>query len=231
MKRLRILQAESKKQLILKVASEVFAERGFRGATISQIAKKANIAEGSIYDYFKNKEDLLFSIPEERMENYLSGLRLHLKGIKGALAKLRKLIWYHLDFYEKNQDYTRILLLDLRQNPRFSQSRAYRMIRQYSKVILEIIEEGKKENEIRKEVDDYLLRDLLLGTIEHLSIRGFIMGRFPNPAAASDDLYDLVISGVGNKKQMITLPLEELRKFRHRGMAQPIIDKRRIAAR
>jgi len=99
------------------------------------------------------------------------------------------------------------------------------MIREYSKVILKIIEEGKKENEIRKEVDTYLLRDLLLGTIEHFSIRGFIIGRFPNPAAASDDLYDLVISGVGNKKQMITLPLEELGKFRHPRSIHPNIQK------
>jgi TetR/AcrR family fatty acid metabolism transcriptional regulator len=229
-KKKRTFQAANKKHLILKVANEVFAEKGYGETTISQIAKKANIAEGSIYDYFKNKEDLLFSIPEERMENYLSGLRAHLKGIKGALPKLRKLIWYQLDFYEKNQDYTRILLLDLRQNPRFNRSRAYRMIRQYSKIILEVIEEGKKEDEIRKEVDPYLLRDLLLGTVEHFSIRGFIMGRFPNLAAASDDLYELVISGVENKKQMITLPLEELRKFRHPGMAQPIPHKGRISA-
>jgi TetR/AcrR family transcriptional regulator, fatty acid metabolism regulator protein len=221
MKKRKTLQAGNKKrQLILKVANEVFAEKGFQETTISQIAQKASIAEGSIYDYFKSKEDLLFSIPEERMEKFLSGLRAHLKGIKGAPSKLRKLIWYQLDFYERNPDYTRILLLDLRQNPRFNQSRAYRMIRQYSKIILEIIEEGKKEKEIRKEVDPYLLRDLLLGALEHFSIRGIVMGKFPNLAVASDDLYDLIISGAENRKQRITLSFEELEKIqRHRGFS------------
>ena len=217
MKRGKTPQARNKRQLILKVATEVFAEHGFQETTISQIARKANIAEGSIYDYFENKEDLLFSIPEERMENFLSTLRAHLKGIKGALPKLRKIIWYQLDFYENNQDYTRTLLLDLRQHPRFNRSKAYGMIRQYSKIILEIIEKGKKEGEIRENVDPYHLRDLLLGSLEHFSIRGSIMGKFPNLAAASDDFYDLIISGVQNKKQMITLPLEELEKIKRHG--------------
>jgi TetR/AcrR family fatty acid metabolism transcriptional regulator len=209
----RTFQAENKKQLILKVANEVFAEKGFQETTISQIAQKANIAEGSIYDYFKNKEDLLFSIPEERMENFLSGLQEHLKGMQGALEKLRKLIWYHLDFYEKNKDYTRILLLDLRQNPRFNQSRAYGMIRQYSKMILQVIEEGKRERSIRREVDSYILRDLVLGTIEHFSIRGFIMGRFPNLSEAADQLYDQIISGVAERNRMVTVPMDKLMKL------------------
>jgi len=206
----RKFRAENKKRLILQVANAVFAEKGFQEATISQIARKANIAEGSIYDYFKNKEDLLFSIPEERMESFLSGLQEHLKGIQGALEKLRKLIWYHLDFYERNQDYTRILLLDLRQNPRFNQSRAYGMIRQYSGMILRMIEEGKKEGSIRKEVDSYILRDLILGAIEHFSIRGFIMGRVPHLAEGADHLYDQIVSGAAERNRMITLSLDKL---------------------
>jgi TetR/AcrR family fatty acid metabolism transcriptional regulator len=214
----RKFQAENKKRLILQVANEVFAEKGFQAATISQIARKANIAEGSIYDYFKNKEDLLFSIPEDRMENFLFGLQEHLKGIRGALEKLRKLIWYHLDFYERNQDYTRLLLLDLRQNPRFNQSRAYGMIRQYSKMILQVIEEGKREKSIRREVDSYILRDLILGTIEHFTIRGFIMGRFPNLSAGAEYLHDAIISGVAERNRMVTLSLDKLMSRQRRKM-------------
>ncbi len=178
------------------MATEVFAEKGFHETTIAQIAQIAKIAEGSIYHYFENKEDLLFSIPEERMENFFSGLREHLRGIKGALNKLRKLIWCHLKFYEKNKDYTQILLLELRRNPRFNQSKAYGMIREYSKIILQVIEEGKKEKAIRKEIDPYILRDIILGTIEHFAIRGFILGRFPNLSEAGDHLYDQIVGGV-----------------------------------
>ena len=87
----RAVQSEQKKKLILKVATEVFAERGFNETTVSQIAQKAKIAEGSIYHYFKNKEDLLFSIPEERMENFLSGLYESLEGVEGSFRRSRRL--------------------------------------------------------------------------------------------------------------------------------------------
>jgi TetR/AcrR family fatty acid metabolism transcriptional regulator len=205
----RVLRGESKKRLILEVATEVFAEKGFNEATISQIASKANIAEGSIYDYFKNKEDLLFSIPEERMENFLCGLQDHLRGIKGALNKLRKLLWYHLNFYEKNRNYTHIFLLDIRPNPRFNQSKAYEKVREYSKLILQLIEEGKREQAIRKEIDPYIFRDIILGSAEHITFRGSILNRFPNLSDATDHLYDQITHGVTERNRVIHFPLNK----------------------
>jgi len=76
----RAFQGRSKKRLILKVTTKVFAGKGFNQPTILQIASKANIAEGSIYDYFKSKKDLLFVNAEERMKNFLSDL--HRKVLK-----------------------------------------------------------------------------------------------------------------------------------------------------
>jgi len=213
-KRKMTIQGESKKRLILKVATEVFAEKGFNEATISLIAKKAKIAEGGIYHYFENKEDLLFSIPEERMESFLSGLHDSLEGIEGTLAKIRKLIWYHLNFYEKNKDYVLILLQNIRQNPRFHSTRAYSLIRDFGKLTAQLIEEGKKEGAIRRNVDARLLRDAILGAIEHITIRGLILGKLPNLTRAADALYDFFVSGVQAKKSMVTLPLEELLHLR-----------------
>ncbi|MFH1758513.1 MAG: TetR/AcrR family transcriptional regulator [Pseudomonadota bacterium] len=204
------LQGESKKRLILKVATEVFAEKGFYETTIAQIAQIAKIAEGSIYHYFENKEDLLFSIPEERMENFFSGLREHLEGIKGALFKLRKIIWYHLHFYEKNQDYVLILLQNIRLNPRFKSTRAYQLIRDFSRLVVQIIEEGKKEGVIRPDINAKLLRDAILGAVEHITIRGSILGRFPILTTATAQLYDFFVTGIGTAGSTVTLPL---RKF------------------
>src|SRR4030065_597362 len=173
----RSLQGESKKRLILQVATEVFAAKGFNEATISQIAKKANI-------------------PEERMDNFLSGLQEHLEGIKGPLSKLRKLIWYHLNFYEKNKDYVLILLQNIQQTPRFNSTRAYQLIREFSKRVVQIIEEGKKEGVLRTDIDSRLLRDAILGAIEHITIRGSILGRLPTLTAEAEALYDVFVSGI-----------------------------------
>lgn len=220
MSRERNVGSENKKQLILKVATEVFAQKGFNEATIAEIARKANIAEGSIYDYFKNKEDLLFSIPEERMENFLSGLQEHLQGVKGALSKLRKLIWYHLNFYEKNKDYVLILLQNIHLNPRFYTTRAYHLIREFSKIVSQIIEEGKREGVLKENIDPRLTRDAILGAIEHITIRGSILGRFPDLTKAADPLYEIFVEGIQKEGGTVTIPLQEfyrLQKFPKKG--------------
>lgn len=209
MARQKNLGEENKKQLILRVATEIFAAKGFNEATIAEIARQANISEGSIYDYFKNKEDLLFSIPEERMEHFLFGLKEHLEGIQGALAKLRKLIWYHLNFYEKNKDYVLILLQNIHLNPRFYATRAYYLIREFSKLVAQIIEEGKKENSLRADLDSLLVRDALLGAIEHITIRGSILGRFPNLTKAAEPLYEIFVAGIQKESGTITIPLKD----------------------
>ena len=226
----RTLQGESKKRLILKVATEVFAEKGFHETTIAQIAQIAKIAEGSIYHYFENKEDLLFSIPEERMENFFSGLREHLKGIKGALSKLHKIIWYHLHFYEKNQDYVLILLQNIRLNPRFQSTRAYQLIREFAKLVVQIIEEGKKEKVIRSDVDSRLLRDAILGAVEHITIRGSILGKFPRLTKATAQLYDFFIAGIGTVGGTVTLPLRKFLRMYESGMGKknPLKGKARL---
>ncbi|MGB9699586.1 MAG: TetR/AcrR family transcriptional regulator [Thermodesulfobacteriota bacterium] len=204
---------ENKKQLILRVATEIFAQKGFNEATIAEIARQANISEGSIYDYFKNKEDLLFSIPEERMENFLSGLQEHLQGVKGALSKLRKLIWYHLNFYEKNKDYVLILLQNIHLNPRFYSTRAYYLIREFSKIVAQIIEEGKQEGVLKENIDSLLLRDAILGAIEHITIRGSILGRFPELTKAAEPLYEIFVAGIEKESGTITIPLKSLYKI------------------
>ena len=210
----RTSQGQEKRRLILKVATEVFAEKGFNESTISQIAKKAKIAEGGIYVYFKNKEDLLFSIPEERMEYFLSGLHEHLEGINGALPKLRKLIWYHLNFYEKNKDYVLILLQNIQQNPRFNSTRAYQLIREFARRVAQTIEEGKKEGVIRPDIDSKLLRDAILGSIEHVTIRGSILGRFPRVTDAAEPLYNFFVSGLQSQTGMVTLRLREFLRMK-----------------
>jgi TetR/AcrR family fatty acid metabolism transcriptional regulator len=214
----KTLQAESKKRLILKVATEVFAEKGFNETTVSQIAQKAKISEGSIYHYFASKEDLLFSIPEERMENFLSGLHESLEGIKGALNKIRKLIWYHLQFYQKNRDYVLILLQNIRQNPRFNSTRAYSLIRNFGKLVAQIIEEGKEEGAIRRDVDSRILRDAILGAIEHTTIRGSILGRLPKLTDVAPLIYDFFVSGIQTQAGMVTIPLQEFLQLKKSGM-------------
>jgi TetR/AcrR family fatty acid metabolism transcriptional regulator len=104
----------ARKESILQAAIEVFSKGGFRNSSISEIAKRANVAEGTIYQYYKNKEDLFFSIPIQKTIEFSEEIDLHLQGITGTFNQIRKFIWYYLYFFKTNPEYGRILMLEMR---------------------------------------------------------------------------------------------------------------------
>jgi TetR/AcrR family fatty acid metabolism transcriptional regulator len=163
----KILRRES----IIQAAIEVFSKKGFQAAGISEIAQKAGVADGTIYQYFKNKEDLFFSIPIEKTNEFRSKVELHLKGISGALNKLRKFVWYFLYFFKTNPEYGRLLMLEMRVSRSFVKTETYDFLKQSVSSVLEIITEGQNESVIRKDVDIYLIRHLILGILEHMVTR------------------------------------------------------------
>ncbi len=156
-----------RKQQIIQAAIEVFSKNNFQNSSISEIAQKANVAEGTIYQYFKNKEDLFFSIPAQKTKEFCRELDLHLQGIHEAFNKIRKLIWYYLYFFKMNQDYARTLMLEMRVSKSFTASKTYSSLKEFTGKILEILKEGQEEGSIRKDVSIYLLRELILGVLEH----------------------------------------------------------------
>ncbi len=158
------------KQNILDSASKIMNQKGFNESNISDIALEAGIKEPIIYQYFKDKEDLLFSVVEDQMDKYHAFLNEHLQGISGADQKLRKLIWTHLRFNDVNRDYITLVLLECRTNPNFYKSRAYELIRHYVGVLMFILEEGVKEGVFRQGVNLSLVRDLVFGLMDFEAI-------------------------------------------------------------
>jgi len=185
-----------KKQAIIQAAIEVFSRNGFQNSTISQIAQKAGIAEGTIYQYFKNKEDLFFSIPLEKTKNFSKELELHLQGINGAFNKIGKLIWYYLYFFQNNPDYARTLMLELRVNKNFAKSKAYKSFKPFSNQVLEIIKDGQQEGVIRTDVDIYVLRQLILGILEHMVTRWLLKGEKYNLLEHCEEVNRLIFRGM-----------------------------------
>lgn len=187
----------SKKKIdILNAAMEVFAKNGYQEATISNIADLAGVADATIYDYFKNKEDLLFSIPEEKMKEIISLAHFHLQGIKGALNKIRKFVWLYLWVLQTYKDWALVVMLDLKTNKKFVEMPGYQLLRQFFKIIISMVEEGKSEGCIRKEVNPFIFRSMLVGTIEHLTIRWLILNKPEELVALADDVADLLIQAV-----------------------------------
>jgi TetR/AcrR family fatty acid metabolism transcriptional regulator len=160
-----------RREAIIQAAIEVFGRKDFKTASISEIAQKAGVADGTIYQYFKNKEDLFFSIPIEKTNEFRSQLELHLEGITGAFNKIRKFVWYFLYFFKTNPGYGRILMLEMRVSKSFVKTDTYDFLKQSVARIMDIIREGQEEGAIRQDTDIYILRHLVLGTLEHMVTR------------------------------------------------------------
>jgi TetR/AcrR family fatty acid metabolism transcriptional regulator len=194
------MQEYGKREKILLAGISVFAEKGYQEAKISEIAEKANIANGTIYEYFKNKEELLFSTPELKNKEFCDQLELHLKGINGAFNKFRKYIWWWLYFSEEYPDYAKILLMELRSQKKFRQHPAYQEVKKATDILLQIIEEGKGEGSIQKNLDSYLVRHLLMGIVEHIITRWLLKERSYSLVQYTDSITDLVIKAVKEEK-------------------------------
>jgi TetR/AcrR family fatty acid metabolism transcriptional regulator len=190
-----------KRQVIIDAAVDVFSRNGFQNSTISQIAQKANVAEGTIYQYFRNKEDLFFSIPIDKTKEFYSELELHLEGIHGVENKIRKFVWYYLYHLQENPEYARALMLEMRVNRNFAKTKTFAPYKPLTHKILEIIEEGQEEGFIRKDVNVYTIRHLILGILEHIVTRWLLKGEKGDLLAQYSEAVELLIQGMGKPEK------------------------------
>lgn len=187
-----------KKKKILNSAIKIFGEKGFQNATIAEIAKEAGIGDATIYEYFKNKEDILLAIPVEITKELIPQVHDHMMGIKGALNKLRKFIWWWLNYVEKNPGYGSIVLLELKTSKTYVSTEAYQAARNFYQILLDVIREGQEEGSIKKEINIYLARSLCVGAMEHIIIRWLLKDRKYSLIQYADELADLLIDSLKN---------------------------------
>ncbi len=199
----KIRESERKKK-ILNSAIKIFGEKGFQNATIAEIAKEAGIGDATIYEYFKNKEDILLAIPAEITKELIPQIHEHMMGIKGALNKLRKFIWWWLNFVEKNPGYGSIVLLELKTSKTYVSTEAYQAARNFYQILLDIIREGQEEGSIKKEINIYLARSLCVGAMEHIIIRWLLKDRKYSLIQYADELADLLIDSLKNTDRGIS---------------------------
>jgi len=188
-------ESERKKQ-ILNSAIKIFGEKGFQNATIAEIAKDAGVGDATIYEYFKNKEDLMLAIPVEFTKELIPQINNHMMGIKGAFNKLRKFIWWWLNYVEKNPGYGSIVLLELKTSKTYVSTEAYQAARSFYQIVLDIIKEGQEEGAVKKEINPYLARSLCVGAMEHIIIRWLLKDRKYPLIQYADELADLLIDSL-----------------------------------
>jgi AcrR family transcriptional regulator len=174
-------------------------QKEFSAITTAEIARTAGVTEALIYKYFKDKRDLLHQILGEYLEQFGDQLELDLKGIKGALNKLRKLIWAHINVYANNRVFARILLVEVRNHPDYYISDTYKKVKIYTDTVMSIIEEGVRAEEIRDDIPPSIIRHGILGSIEQICQSGVIFGREISPDQLTEDLCGFLFEGLEKK--------------------------------
>lgn len=164
-----------KRLRILLAAEKLFAEKGYLQATISEIARLSDVAEGTIYEYYKNKESLLLAINTMRFGELDDALR-EIFEIKNPFRKLRRLIRVHYAFYLIRHDFLKIWLLNTQYNPQFYKSDGFDKLKKFSEVLFAILEEGKKDASFRSDINNKLFKNLFLGGYSQMETRWLITG-------------------------------------------------------
>jgi len=198
------VRAKTRKDRIMDAALRIFAEKNFQEATISEISKEAGVSEATIYEYFGTKEDLLFAIPEKVSNDTFEESEAVLPYIKDVEGRMRAVLLSYVRLYENNPHYSALVLLQLMSNKRFRQTAAHEAIRRSAHRLLDCIRDGIADGTFRSDADAYLIRSMLMGTIEHIFIHWHMQG-MPKREKSMMDMLDpfieIVLSGIRARKQ------------------------------
>ena len=155
---------------ILKAAVRVFARYGYFNSKVAQIAREANVADGTIYLYFKNKEDILLSLFEDRMDGIIGDLRGSIGDETDPFRRLTKFISLHFDLIRKDPDLVSVITVELRQSAKFMKEYRNDKFREYLDIVEDIVNDGKSSGVVRQDVSPLVVKRGLFGMINELML-------------------------------------------------------------
>ncbi len=165
-------QSSDKRQRILEGALKAFARKGFYNTKVSEIASEAGVADGTIYLYFKNKDDLLISLFEDRMEWVIERLRSELAEVEGDIfKKIHRIIELHFRLATDQADLAEFITVELRQSAKFVKEYKNQRFVDYLVIIEELVAEGQKEGVIRDDVDSRLVSRAMFGALDEVLLQ------------------------------------------------------------
>jgi TetR/AcrR family fatty acid metabolism transcriptional regulator len=159
-----------KRERILRAAVKVFAKGGFHAARVSEVAKAAGVADGTIYLYFKSKDELLVSLFEDRVERLLTYLREELPKLEGGPARLRRVIELQLGLLEGERDLAEVITVILRQSSKLMKEYAAPKFLAYLDAIAKVVSEGQKAGEFREDVSPHLVARATFGALDGIAL-------------------------------------------------------------
>lgn len=163
-------RTDDKRERILRAAVKVFAKKGFYASRVSEIAKAAGVADGTIYLYFDGKDDVLESLFEDRTERLLAALRAELAKHEGARARLRRLIEMQLGLLEGQRELAEVITVNLRQSTRLLRQYGSKRFVEYLEFMATVIADGQRSGEFRDDVSPRVMARALFGALDGVTL-------------------------------------------------------------
>ena len=188
----------SKREDILQGALRAFAKNGFYNTRVSEIASEAGVADGTIYLYFKNKDDLLISLFEDRMEWIIDRLQSELDDADGdVLHRLRTFIHLHFRLAVERRDLAEFITVELRQSAKFVKEYENPRFADYLKMLHSLIDEGQQEGIIRADLNTRLISRALFGALDEVLLQLALSERPPEDVSdEARQIADMIIDGL-----------------------------------
>lgn len=166
---IRLKKDKPKYKQIIDAAVIVIADNGYHQAQVSKIAKQAGVADGTIYLYFKNKEDILISVFQEKMSVFVDNLQEIINDSNSASEMLYRMIEGHFKVLSDDHHLAVVTQLELRQSNKELRLKINSILKGYLKLLDEILQKGIQDGEFQEDIDIRLTRQVIFGTIDEVS--------------------------------------------------------------
>jgi len=190
------VEKNNKYHQILEAAIKVFARQGFHQSTVAQIAKEAGVADGTIYLYFKNKDDILVQFFNYKTKEVFGSFRTEVDRADTCPNKLRYLVRRHLEEFQLNREMAIVYQVETHQNSRLAEAQIREMSQMYRDLISEIIEQGQQEGSIRKDLYVGLVKRFIIGAVDEVINTWLHAEEDYDLVSMADPLVELFIKGI-----------------------------------
>jgi TetR/AcrR family fatty acid metabolism transcriptional regulator len=185
-----------KRDAILRGAIETFAARGFFTAQVADVARAAGVAAGTVYLYFRGKDDLLISIFERTMKEAIAEGRASIADLADPVEQLRAIARLHLDRMGRDRSLAIVFQIELRQSTKFMERFSATHLREYLGIIRNVVVEGQKTGAFRRDVNPTLAAKLFFGGLDEMATNWILSRRKYSLLAEADAIVDLFVGGM-----------------------------------
>jgi TetR/AcrR family fatty acid metabolism transcriptional regulator len=185
-----------KRTAILRAATKVFARNGYFNSKVADIAREAGVADGTVYLYFKNKDDVLISLVNQTMDEFIAIGRAQIEKLQDPRDKLRALARLHLKGLGRDRDLAIVFQVELRQSTKFMEEFSATKMAEYFSVMREAIEEGQRRGVFRKTLNPKVVSKILFGALDEMATNWILSNKRYDLGSFADTVMDVFFNGV-----------------------------------